>query len=229
MINVRRPPNEPADLAHQRVLAAGTCNTPAIRLAVANTFFNKCYLCETDKAPHEIEHLEAHGEVAAIKFRWNNLFYACPTCNGIKSITNNDILDCCDFTTIITDTIRFDTNNNNIENFVVDISSNNVTAPVVKTVTLLNRCYTGTTFESINVAFEKKKYLIEELNKLKVLIKEYFHNMRQGINARAAEKMTAIRAELQLSKPFLAFKITFIREEATLLATFGHLLPQFTP
>src|SRR5687768_2457937 len=143
MINIHRAINEPPELLRQRNLAVGSCSVDGIRVPIANMFFNKCYLCETDKSPFAIEHLESHGGEREIKFRWNNLFYSCPTCNSIKSTTYDTILDCCDFAFIITNSLNFHMNDQDVENFIVEISTADNTPSTLVTVELLNLCYEG--------------------------------------------------------------------------------------
>src|ERR1035437_5502678 len=181
MINIERPANEPLELTHQRGLAVGTYDTPPIRLAISQSFFDKCYLCEKDSSNFNIEHLKSHQNVnRALKFDWNNLFYCCRNCNSIKSTTYDNILDCCDFTTIITNVISFDMDNQDIEKIAANITTNNNSQQVISTVQLLNFCYDGTTYDTKNVAFETKKYLLDEMNKFKLKIIEHFEYKNLG-------------------------------------------------
>ncbi|MDR2027263.1 MAG: hypothetical protein LBQ01_06880 [Prevotellaceae bacterium] len=63
--------------------------------ALREMFYGKCYLCEDDVSDPVIEHFIPHEGDPAKKYDWNNLYYACHRCNGIKG-TITDILDCCD-------------------------------------------------------------------------------------------------------------------------------------
>lgn len=60
-------------------------------------FHDKCYICEA-KNPLSInvEHFVPHEGDLSLKFKWENLFYACGRCNNIKLAIYNDILDCTD-------------------------------------------------------------------------------------------------------------------------------------
>lgn len=47
--------------------------------------YRKCYLCEQDTHhSFEIEHLKPQADYPELKFKWENLFLACPYCNGRK-------------------------------------------------------------------------------------------------------------------------------------------------
>jgi uncharacterized protein (TIGR02646 family) len=57
-------------------------------------FHGKCYLCEDEVSDPVVEHFIPHEGDDAKKYDWNNLYYACHRCNGIKATTTG-ILDCC--------------------------------------------------------------------------------------------------------------------------------------
>lgn len=62
-------------------------------------FYEKCYLCEDDEQTSiHIEHFEPHKDDLIKKFDWNNLFYACGHCNGVKGADFWPLLDCTDST-----------------------------------------------------------------------------------------------------------------------------------
>ncbi|CAK0743380.1 conserved hypothetical protein [Gammaproteobacteria bacterium] len=58
-------------------------------------FHRKCYLCE-DSEPTgiQMEHFQLHKGDIALRFSWNNLFFSCSHCNGIKSDGYFPLLDC---------------------------------------------------------------------------------------------------------------------------------------
>ena len=227
MINIVRPVNEPAELTHQRGLAVGTYNTEPIRINIATTFLDKCYLCEKDSTNFNIEHLISHRGNRDLKFRWGNLFYCCRNCNSIKSTTYDEILNCCDFNVIITNEIKFEVDTNDIENVIVRVSSTNPSIQISRTLELLNICYEGTTYDTKNVAFATKIELLRELNKLKEMICEFIQYENLGNVDRAQDKKDDIQRELQKRKPFLAFKISLIERSARLRAAFSDILPVF--
>lgn len=77
-------------------LAAGVYNSPEVVERLEEMFHGKCYLCEqADLQAPQIEHFQPHEGDAVLKFDWNNLYYSCSRCNGIKSNTHRNLLDCC--------------------------------------------------------------------------------------------------------------------------------------
>ena len=63
-------------------------------------FHNKCYICEMKELQDpNVEHLLPHknGKYPERKFDWENLFWSCSHCNGVKNSGKYDdgILDCC--------------------------------------------------------------------------------------------------------------------------------------
>ncbi|HBT4986517.1 TPA: HNH endonuclease, partial [Klebsiella pneumoniae] len=90
MFNVVRPLQAPESLASQR-----TYKSEDVIVALRAMFYNKCYLCEQDSlADPEVEHFIPHENDPSLKFGWGNLYYACRRCNGIKSNTHVNLLDC---------------------------------------------------------------------------------------------------------------------------------------
>ncbi len=227
MINIFRSPNEPPELTHQRGLSSGRYNTEPIRQEIAITFLDKCYLCEKDHGNFNIEHLKPHRGDHFLMFDWNNLFYCCRNCNSIKSIRYDDIVDCCDHAIIITEEIDFEVDNSDIENIRVNITSANPANSIIKTVDLINLCYIGTTYDTKTVAFETKKDLFREMNRLKELIYEFIQYINPGNQPRATDKMQDIQRVLNKRRPFLAFKITYIKNNPKLMKHFSALLPKF--
>lgn len=61
---------------------------PSVYDALEIVFYNKCYLCETQKGNprnFQIEHLKAHKKDEKLKYSWSNLYLACgDTCNQYK-------------------------------------------------------------------------------------------------------------------------------------------------
>ena len=58
-------------------------------------FYNKCYICEEKKPTSiNVEHLHSCKNNRQLKYKWENLFYACNHCNKIKGSQYDDIIDC---------------------------------------------------------------------------------------------------------------------------------------
>ena len=92
MFNVTRPQPGPASL--QKKLRY---DGEDVLQALADMFFNKCYLCEVkDPQSLNIEHFLPHLNQDALKFSWDNLFFCCARCNNIKLARYTNLLNCSD-------------------------------------------------------------------------------------------------------------------------------------
>ncbi len=62
---------------------------------VKSDFKEKCYLCEDDEATSiQMEHFNPHKGDLHKKYDWNNLFYSCGHCNGLKGAKYWQLLNC---------------------------------------------------------------------------------------------------------------------------------------
>lgn len=100
MVKIERTPVAPASLATEKAKQSGTYRGNDVVQQLHQDFYGKCYLCEIDQLQSvEVEHLKAHhnGADRDRKFDWNNLFYSCAHCNGVKNRAEYEesILDCC--------------------------------------------------------------------------------------------------------------------------------------
>ena len=229
MINIYRHTDEPKELTRQRNLKSGTYDTPETRLALAEIFHSKCYICEKGDGNFNIEHMVSHQRNQVLRMQWENLFYCCQNCNKIKSTRFDDILDCCDYQTIITEEINHHLDNTDLEHVKAEITplKQQPSASVLKTIELLQLCCTGTTFDSINVANETIRQIENELNRLKGLIIDYFHYKRSNQNNKVETLLGDMNREFDLGKPYLAFKIAFIKSNDKYFKMFGTMLPKF--
>ena len=226
MININRPATEPPELTHQQGLKSGYYATEPIRRVIAETFHYKCYLCEKDSTNFNIEHLRSHQNDWNKKFDWRNLFYCCRNCNSIKSTSHDDILDCCDYSIIITDELYYQVYSDS-ESIIVDISSTNTHGSIQNTIKLMNLCFSGTTFDTETVAYETKRNLLDEMHKLKGLVHDYIQYVKTNQKARALLKLKEIGIDLDVTSPFIAFKISYIKNHRWCNEHFASLLPVF--
>lgn len=100
MVKVDRSFPAPESLAEEAKKASGSYSKPDVVEQLKSDFYNKCYICEMkDLQDPQIEHLLPHknGRYKERKFDWENLFWACGHCNGVKNQGKYDegILDCC--------------------------------------------------------------------------------------------------------------------------------------
>ena len=100
MIKVERSQPAPESLAVEAQKKSGTYNKPDVIERLRQDFHNKCYICGTaelqDGVPeHRLPH--KNGLYHSRKFDWDNLFWSCRHCNGVKNTEkyDNGIIDCC--------------------------------------------------------------------------------------------------------------------------------------
>jgi uncharacterized protein (TIGR02646 family) len=130
MFNVSRPQPGPDCSTDYR--------SKEVMTALKALFHGKCYLCEDEVADPVVEHFIPHEGDPAKKYNWNNLYYACHRCNGIKG-TTTDILDCCDATTDVFRSIKCLCPSVPDNNIVVE--AQNGDAKTQNTAQLLDMCY----------------------------------------------------------------------------------------
>lgn len=187
---------------------------------VQQEFFHKCYICENKNLTDiETEHFNPNP---AHRLDWYNLFYSCGHCNGIKSNKYQGMLNCTDFSVIITEVIRFDLNPVPKEQPVIVSLSND--ASVLITTELLNEVHNPNTITRKLEANNLNNSICNELIKLTNKISKFY-------KANSPEKKAKIKSELKdmlhISSKFVAFKIWLIKSNSNRLNDFQDILPTF--
>ncbi len=100
MVKVERSFPAPESLAIEAQKINGSYREADVIKRLSEDFHEKCYICEMKGiSDPQVEHLLPHknGIYEERKFDWNNLFWACPHCNGVKNKDKYDtgIIDCC--------------------------------------------------------------------------------------------------------------------------------------
>ena len=100
MVKVERSFPAPKSLVEEAKKVTGKYDKQDVIEQLKRDFHNKCYICEMkDLQDPNVEHLFPHknGKYPERKFDWENLFWSCGHCNGIKNNTKYDqgIIDCC--------------------------------------------------------------------------------------------------------------------------------------
>lgn len=136
MFNVTRPATAPACIAKKQY------NKQEVIDELLPMFYEKCYLCERDNLHDaEVEHFVPHKKVAAIKYNWNNLFYACSRCNSVKGSTHINLLDCTDNTIDVGALISCLAPSSPSGEVTVEATATKPTLETENTVKLLHECY----------------------------------------------------------------------------------------
>lgn len=100
MVKIERSFPAPTSLAEEAKKSNGRYDKPDVIERLKKDFHNKCYICEMKGLQDpNVEHLLPHknGKYSERKFDWQNLFWVCGHCNGIKNNSKYDagIMDCC--------------------------------------------------------------------------------------------------------------------------------------
>jgi hypothetical protein len=186
-------------------LAKGRYNHSDVVDVLKPMFYEKCYLCERNEIQDvEVEHFAPHMSVEAVRLDWNNLYYACSRCNGIKGAVHRELLDCADSSADVFREIILKLSPAPNDDVFVIASCANPTPEVIRTVELLKLCYnqTNTALRCIS-----RESLIEQIYSFlatfinaRILLKK----PSTGVTIKNDAKET-IEAMLHVSHPFSAF------------------------
>lgn len=206
MVKVERSFPAPESLAIEAQKASGSYEKEDVVERLKKDFHNKCYICEIDKLQDpQVEHLLPHknGKYPERKFNWNNLFWSCGHCNGVKNQDKYDvgILDCC-----ITDPeeviyFRLEDGKIQVEAKDKDNTQASLTAELIMEV--FNKKNTAMRVYKSDLRY---KELNQEMNKLYDAIAEL-----QG-NPDSKFALRTIKALLRRESRFAAFKRSYIRD-----------------
>lgn len=156
MFNVTRSYPAPVSLALQKSYK-GHDVIESLRIV----FHDKCYLCEQGSiSDPEVEHFVPHNKTAALKYGWDNLFFSCRRCNGIKSNNHINLLDCTDTVNNVSDEIVHYAGNAHVGEVIVKPFSENPSVQVLNTVSLLDKCFN---LENTSLRRVSKESLIEKI------------------------------------------------------------------
>ncbi len=166
----------------------------------------KSYICEIKGLQDPVvEHLLPHknGKYPERKFDWNNLFWCCGHCNGVKNNGKYDdgIIDCCQQDP--EKELNFSLNDNDIS--VTAIDSQNSQA--VLTATLIYETFNlRNTGIRVAACANRMKSLMESMNVLYRELDKYKKSPDSAKNKRM------VQALLRRDSAFAAFKRGYVRE-----------------
>lgn len=206
MVKIERTLPAPASLAIEAKKAFGKYDKPDVVKQLRENAHDKCYICEMKGLQDPVvEHLLPHkdGKYPDRKFDWNNLFWACGHCNGVKNQQKYDegIMDCCKkdpeeeiYFRLINEEIHVSAKDNSNKEAVL-------TAALVQEVFSLKN--TGMRVYKSEMRFQE---LNKELNKL-------YDNLEE-LNKKPDSKVVLrkLKALLRRESSFAAFKRNYIRE-----------------
>lgn len=206
MVKIERSFPAPKSLAIEANKAFGSYEKEDVVERLIKDFHNKCYICEMDKLQDpQVEHLLPHkgNKYPDRKFDWNNLFWSCGHCNGIKNQEKYDtgIVDCCKIDPEKVMFFRLK------EEMVQILAKDEKDARAVLTAELIMEV-----FDKRNTAMRiykcdmRFRELNQEMNKLYDSIEELQDNPESKF------AMKKLKALLRKESRFAAFKRNYIRE-----------------
>ncbi|MCI9174917.1 MAG: hypothetical protein HFH49_08225 [Lachnospiraceae bacterium] len=208
MVKIERSFPAPESLAKEAEKINGSYNKPDVVERLRKDFYNKCYICEIkDLQDPNVEHLRPHknGKYPERKFDWENLFWSCGHCNGIKNNGKYDsgILDCCKYDP--EQYLCFQI----LEDDVIISIKDSEDEVLRRTATLVAETFSvRNTGMRIYASAERMRLLQLEMNKLYKQL-EKLHN-----NSCSKVVIRIIGSLLRKESAFAAFKRCYVREHA---------------
>ncbi|MCM1064984.1 MAG: hypothetical protein NC420_11060 [Eubacterium sp.] len=191
----------------------------SVILLLQKDFYNKCYLCE-EKNPTSInvEHFRSCKNNEALKYNWENLFYACAHCNRIKGSRYDHIIDCTKDDPEMYIHISFQSYPKNY----VEVSSRLYCSKNIETQELLDKIYNGagtpiSEFEASNL----KCKISDEIKEFIEYIEKYLNENDVGLRKVYWKR---IKKMLSRESNFSGFKRSIIMESKEYMQCFGELL-----
>lgn len=206
MVKIKRTFPAPSSLETESKKVSGTYNKPDVVEQLAMDFHNKCYICELKELQDpQVEHLLPHknGQYPERKFDWNNLFWACGHCNGVKNQEKYDcgIVDCCNQDPEKLISFR-------LENGEVNVLSKDSTDE--KSVLTADLVYEVFNTTNTGMRVRKSALRLKELNKEMNILYDTLEDYRKKPNSIVVQKTLA--AILRRESAFAAFKRCYVRE-----------------
>ncbi|HDK8956530.1 TPA: HNH endonuclease [Acinetobacter baumannii] len=200
---------------------------PLVVQQLKKDFFSKCYLCEqTEFGNVNVEHFVPHlNQSEELRIDWENLYYACSHCNGIKGHRHNELLNCCDQMHNVDTAISLEAPTvpngqivlkNTLENNSALFELTN------KTIELLDKCYNNANsgVQQVSHQYLKEKILEEHayLQSLRFQLKNGLNRLLQREKDELVERINNM---LKPNYPFSAFWITYVRNDPFLSEILG--------
>jgi len=192
---------------------------PVVVRQLKKDFFSKCYLCEqTDFGNVNVEHFVPHlNKSEELRTDWNNLYYACSHCNGIKGARHKELLDCCEESHNVDTAISLEApsvpNGKIILNNTLNDDSE-LFELTNKTIGLLEQCYNNANSGNQQISHQHlKEKILEEhayLQNLRFQLKNGWNRLRRQQKVDLIEDITNM---LQPNYPFSAFWKTYVRND----------------
>lgn len=206
MVKIERSSKAPESLAEEKLKKDGSYSKEDVVTKLKEDFHNKCYICELDNLQDpQVEHLKPHfnGRDVERKFDWNNLFWACGHCNGVKNQRKYDdhIIDCCNSDP--EERIWFRLNDGKTDVVAVDESD----LDAEKTAQLVTEVFN---LKNTGMRVYKSDFRFKELNKEMNKMLDVLDELAQNPDSIFEQKK--LKALIRKESRFAAFKRCYIRE-----------------
>lgn len=207
MVKIERSFPAPSSLAKEAAKNNGSYEKPDVVERLREDFYNKCYICELKNLQDpQVEHLLPHknGKYKERKFDWNNLFWVCGHCNGVKNQEkyNKGILDCCKTDPELK--IIFRLKQNDIELLSQAVVPD---AETVRTMELIQEVFN---LKNTGLRIYKSNMRLRELQKEMNLLFDNLEKLKKEPGSGLV--LRKLRVLLRREAAFAAFKRCYIRE-----------------
>ena len=206
MIKVERSQPAPESLAVEAQKKDGQYNKPDVTERLRQDFHDKCYICgiqglQDPVVEHRLPH--KNGLYHERKFDWNNLFWSCGHCNGIKNRGKYDegIIDCCVRDPEGLLEFEWDEKNVSVSAVMPDDAEAKLTAELLYEV--FNVRNTGTRVITSRIRFNS---LLEQMNIVIKALDKYKKHPERRHNQRM------LQAHLRKESAFAEFKRAYVRK-----------------
>ena len=206
MIKIKRTFPAPASLAIEARKASGKYDQPDVVKQLREDAHDKCYICEMKGLQDPVvEHLLPHkdGKYPDRKFDWNNLFWACGHCNGVKNQQKYDegVIDCCNEDP--EEVMNFKLINKEIE----VRAKNDFNEKAALTAALIQEVFN---LKNTGMRIYKSEMRFRELNKEMNKLYDNLEKLNQNPDSKVIQRK--LKAMLRRESAFAAFKRNYIRD-----------------
>ncbi len=206
MVKIERTPILPPSLAIEKAKNGSYGEQDVIR-QLRLDFHEKCYLCGMSPTDLNVEHLVAHHGDPDLKFDWDNLFFCCPHCNGMKNQKKyeKDVLDCCktDPETVLRQEL--------IEGIVV-VTALEDTETARATAALLTDCFERRNTGTREYGCDKRaEALMETMRQLYPVLRK----LRAEPSPEKSRHLRTLRGLVDRKHEFAGFTRTYVRQYLT--------------
>lgn len=206
MVKIERTFPAPKSLEIEARKASGSYSEPDVVMQLKKDFHNKCYICEMDNLQDpQVEHLLPHmnGKYLERKFDWNNLFWSCGHCNGVKNQKKYEegIIDCCKSDP--EEMISFRLQNEDIQAIARDKEN----TEAIRTAQLVMEVFN---IKNTGMRVYKSEMRLQELNQEMNKLYDSIEEMEKNPDSKFA--LRKLKSLLSRESRFAAFKRNYVRE-----------------